>query len=551
MPRFRDVTIRTKLYGLAALSVVGFATVLGLGYHVITDYTVGGPVQERIALAKDLRGEQAAPKIFLGPSYICLREMRSQKDPEAVKKLIERYHQREKLYHERHAYWAGVLPAGAVRDYLEGPVHQPTGEYFRLARKEYLPLIGKEDMASREKAATLLNDRISPLFHQHWRATDTFSDMVEQYVRDEEQRAEEQTRFWRRVMTAVGLGSGLLIVAVGLVTARSIVRSTHLLLGRVNEMAGGASDLTARVAVDSRDEMGQLAAGVNALIAKIQSLVQRVREASMQLLSTAAQVAATAQRQGATVQGLGSSTAEIAAAVREISATGKALAGTMAEVDQRADQAATLASGGRDRLAGVERDMQQLVASTDSVSARLAAIRDKADSINVVVTTITKVADQTNLLSINAAIEAEKAGELGRGFLVVAREIRRLADQTAVATLDIETIVRHMQDAVSAGVMQMDKFSDEVRGGVRRVAEINGQTGRIIEEVQGLSDRFGSVNEGMRNQSVGAEQISEAMGQVTAGTQQTQAAAEELSTAAAHLRRAVESLNQEVAQFTV
>ena len=86
--------------------------------------------------------------------------------------------------------------------------------------------------------------------------------------------------------------------------------------------------------------------------------------------------------------------------------------------------------------------MKQLVESTASVSAKLGMIREKADSINAVVTTITKVADQTNLLSINAAIEAEKAGEYGRGFLVVAREIRRLADQTAVATLDIETMVQ-------------------------------------------------------------------------------------------------------------
>jgi methyl-accepting chemotaxis protein WspA len=169
----------------------------------------------------------------------------------------------------------------------------------------------------------------------------------------------------------------------------------------------------------------------------------------------------------------------------------------------------------------------------------------------MVVTTITKVADQTNLLSINAAIEAEKAGEYGRGFLVVAREIRRLADQTAVATLDIETIVRHMQDAVSAGVMQMDKFSGEVRAGVQRVAEISGQTGQIIEEVQALSDRFRSVNEGMRNQSVGAAQINEAMGQVTAGAQQTQTALEEFNKATMHLRQSVEVLNQEVAQFTV
>src|SRR4029077_12542563 len=149
------------------------------------------------------------------------------------------------------------------------------------------------------------------------------------------------------------------------------------------------------------------------------------------------------------------------------------------------------------------------------------------ENINLVVSTITKVADQTNLLSINAAIEAEKAGEYGRGFLVVAREIRRLADQTAVATLDIESMVRHMQDAVSAGVMQMDKFSGEVRQGLGRIQEIHGQTGQIIAEVQSLTALFEAVNEGMHQQSIGAQQISEAMSQMTESSRQTASSLEE------------------------
>jgi methyl-accepting chemotaxis protein WspA len=195
--------------------------------------------------------------------------------------------------------------------------------------------------------------------------------------------------------------------------------------------------------------------------------------------------------------------------------------------------------------------MKELMESTGSISAKLGIIREKAENINAVVTTITKVADQTNLLSINAAIEAEKAGEYGRGFLVVAREIRRLADQTAVATLDIESMVRLMQDAVSAGVMQMDKFSGEFRSGTDRVAQINSQTGQIIAAVEGLTDRFHEVNEGMRSQKTAARQINEAMVPVASGTKETQVSLEEFIKATAYLRQSVELLNQEVAQFNV
>jgi methyl-accepting chemotaxis protein WspA len=207
---------------------------------------------------------------------------------------------------------------------------------------------------------------------------------------------------------------------------------------------------------------------------------------------------------------------------------------------------APAASGG-----GTGRAMRQLVESAGSISSKLAATREKADNITQVVTTITKVAGQTNLPSTNAASEAEKAGEHGRGFRVVARKIRRLADQTAVATLDIESMVRLTQGTVPAGVMQVDQFGEEVCSGVGRVAGVNGQTGQIIAGVAALGDRFGSVNEGMSSQAVGAHQINEAMGSIAANVRQTSAALEELNKATHHLRASIEQLNQEIASFKV
>ena len=178
--------------------------------------------------------------------------------------------------------------------------------------------------------------------------------------------------------------------------------------------------------------------------------------------------------------------------------------------------------------------MQQVMAAGASINAKLAVLNEKAGNINQVVTTITKVADQTNLLSLNAAIEAEKAGEYGRGFAVVATEIRRLADQTAVATYDIEQMVKEMQSAVSAGVMGMDKFSEEVRRGVGEVHQVSAQLGEIIQQVQALTPRFEAVNEGMQAQSTGAQQISDALAQLGEAARQT----------AESLRQSTEAIEQ-------
>jgi methyl-accepting chemotaxis protein WspA len=193
--------------------------------------------------------------------------------------------------------------------------------------------------------------------------------------------------------------------------------------------------------------------------------------------------------------------------------------------------------------------MQQLQQGTVSISTRLGAIREKTSDISGVVTTITKIADQTNLLSINAAIEAEKAGDQGLGFMVLAREIRRLADQTAAATLDIEQMVRHMQSAVSAGVMEMDGFAAQVERGVGVTAQVGTQLGQIIGQVKSLSERFDAVNHGMRSQSQGARQISEAMTQLMAGAQAGADALPEFNASIAGLRDAADSLTQEISRF--
>ena len=247
----------------------------------------------------------------------------------------------------------------------------------------------------------------------------------------------------------------------------------------------------------------------------------------------------------------GESSSQIAAATRQISTTGTELTRTMLDVEKAVEQTAVLAGGTRANLASVDSTIRELAEATTSIASKLAAISERAAEINGVVTTIAKVADQTNLLSVNAAIEAEKAGEQGRGFLVVAREIRRLADQTAGATLDIELMVREMQSAVGAGVMEMDRFAEKVRRGVDEVVASSRQMGQIIEQVSANAERYRTVSTGMTSQSQGASTISESMGTLSSAAKRTVETAEEFGRTATELQRASLVLRQSVGAFTL
>jgi len=368
-------------------------------------------------------------------------------------------------------------------------------------------------------------------------------------VKQDAKEAFALVNFQRAAIIGLSLATILGVTIAALAVARTLSAPIRTAVDVARQVAGG--DLRADVGVTSDDETGALLTAIQTMTNDLRGLIGRIQTSSVALISTATAIQATSSEQQQVIADYGASTSEAVAAVKEISVTSQELVRTMTEVNDMAAQTGTMAAEGRGNLVGMDATMRQLAESTSSFGAKLATISERAANINLAVTTITKVADQTNLLSINAAIEAEKAGEYGLGFLVVAREIRRLADQTAVASLDIERMVKEMQYAVSAGVMEMDKFSEQVRGGVREIGDISGKLGDIIGAVQGITGRFGQVTEGMRAQSQGADQIREAMVRLAEGASRTAASLDDFNKATTHLREAVGDLKQEVSRFTI
>ena len=360
-----------------------------------------------------------------------------------------------------------------------------------------------------------------------------------------------QSTFW--VLTGLILGP-LTAVIFGLYFSNTIAKPLGAKIRGVVTVAEqiSAGDLTTSVPVtDDKDEIGKLLAAFRTMTQSLNSLISQVQQSGIQVTSSATQIAASGKQLEATVQEQVASTNEVVATAKEIAATSGELVRTMDAVGEMAQATATAAGAGQKDLVRMEATMIQLADATSAISAKLGAISEKANNINSIVTTITKVADQTNLLSLNAAIEAEKAGEYGLGFAVVAREIRRLADQTAVATLDIEQMVKEMQSAVSSGVMSMDKFTQEVSRGVEDIRHISAQIAQIIERVQALTPRFEAVNQGVEAQSTGATLISDAMVQLSEASSQTAQSLREINSAIGQLNEAAQGLRREISRFQV
>ena len=583
---FKNLRVKFKLMLFVELFAVVFLIFGWYTFDTIGLVKVNGEIYQDILKSKGLITDLSALAEKMDESYFLAQRLIESKNPAEIAVLIDKINALADGYQTRLQNRIQQAPTSKLHSLIEGPVNAEAVNFFQVLQTQVVPAIQKSDLAG---ARALLRESLSVEFKGHAQQIEKALELANKESLEKEQKARFIVDERRIILITLGVGSFLFaLFFVAFPVARGITRPLAEIELAAKKIATG--DLDCRIVHQSDDEFGSLAESFRRTITYIQeaaavsdslsrgdltvsvaprseddilgkslksmthslgSLIGKIKQSSIQLMSTATEIAATSKQQEGTVVDFGASTNQIASAVKEISATASELTKTMSDLAQVASHTGEMADSGRTNLTTLESTMSQLAEATGSISSKLYTISEKAHDINMVVTTITKVADQTNLLSVNAAIEAEKAGEYGGGFLVVAREIRRLADQTAVATLDIEQTVQQMQSAVTSGVMEMDRFSAQVRRDVGEMRSISAQFTQIIESVQAVLEQFRTVSEGMRSQSMGAQQISQAMIQHSVGARQTAASQKDFNKSTEHMHEAVKGLREELSRFHV
>jgi methyl-accepting chemotaxis protein WspA len=536
----KNLSIRVLLIGSFA---VVLAAMLAMG---IFAYTRLAEIEREAAVVE----QQSTPGIFTGAQlsvawaqrfsllegHILLDTGAARQDlEEKLQANLADIQRLSRSYQDQQGNAGGREQIAALR-VLEEPFGAAEAELLRFSREDR----DGDARATLQARLVPVNARLQALLQRMMDANKREADLSTRQI----VASSDQAQIGMLVSLAV---AALLALACGSLLFRAVTTPLTRLVEAAERMRDG--DFSGRVAQWRQDEFGVLTSAFNRMVEDLTGLIGQVQRSSIQVSTSITETAATSREQQATANEIAATTSEIGATSREISATSRELVRTMEDVSAVAEHAAGMAGEGRAGLVRMEEMMRQVAAAAGSINAKLGVLNEKAGNINQVVVTITKVADQTNLLSLNAAIEAEKAGEYGRGFGVVATEIRRLADQTAVATYDIEQMVRDIQSAVSAGVMGMDKFSEEVRRGMGEIQQVGGQLSAIIEQVQGLAPRFESVNEGMQAQAVGAGQISDALAQLSDAVTQTVESLHQSSQAIDELNQVAAGLRGSITRF--
>jgi methyl-accepting chemotaxis protein WspA len=400
-----------------------------------------------------------------------------------------------------------------------------------------------------EKLDTFTDKKLSPLGEMYTEKISKMSKESLAHIEDEYKISQQRFSMAKQTFIFILLASVILSGVLSFL----IIRGISLPLSRITRAIKSLSHghVSEKVSYDREDEFSILINGFNQMSTYLSDLISEIERSGIQVTSSITEIAATIKQQETTVNEQAATSNEIAASTTKIAATAESLMDTMANVTDMAQNTAMAASQSHYRLSNINSIMKKMEESSQSIVAKLSILSDKANIIAGVTKTINKIADQTNLLSLNAAIEAEKAGEYGAGFSVVATEIRRLADQTAVATFDIEQMVSEVRSSVASGVMNIEKFAEDVRRGFQEVQISSNQVSQVIDQVQALRPPIESVNEGIAAQSLGAKQISESVYQLNEAAQQTAESVTQTSQTIFQLNKAALILRDSVAKFKV
>ncbi|MBA5868744.1 MAG: DUF3365 domain-containing protein [Nitrospira sp. CR2.1] len=344
----------------------------------------------------------------------------------------------------------------------------------------------------------------------------------------------------------------MLLMLITYMLLRSLILQPMAKMSEISrDIAKGEGDLTKRVPADGSDEIAQMGKYFNEFIEKLQNMIKKVAHVTDKVASASVELSATAEEISKGTDTLTSRASQTAAAVEEMNATVGQVAQNSGKAAGLAQETVNTAQEGGTVVTSTISGMQQLSEAVTSSATIISDLGKSSDQIGEIVRTIEDIADQTNLLALNAAIEAARAGEQGRGFAVVADEVRKLAERTTKATKEIGDMIRQIQQDTRGAVESMQQGTQKVTAGVDLVNKTGDALSQIVRMVSESADMIRQIAVASEEQSVATQQIASDIENVAKVTKESSSGAHESAKASHDLSQLAVELQGIVGGFKI
>ena len=558
--KFSTMKLSAKMSLLVIVSILGLFISSLSSFIILQKLKVNGPLYKDIVQGKDLAADILPPPEYIIESYLVLQRLENETQPGKQQGYVKEFAKLKADYEERHVYWKKELPEGEIKKILIDDSYGPAATFYKIAEDVFIPAVLKGDKATAE---AVRKNRLESDYVSHRVFIDKLVELVNKKCAVMEGDAAVILRQSLIAIFVVNTLTLVFIIVIGVYIARSIIGPVKKGVLFANKIADG--DLTQTVSVTSQDEIGELSTALNQMAANLKKLITEISVGVSTLASSATELTAVSTQMTIGAGQTSSSITGIATAAQQMSGKMLSVAAAMEQSTTNVHSVSCATDEMTSTIGEISRTSsrahtitEEAVTQAGEVSGKVVELGRAAMEIGKVSETIAAISAQTNLLALNATIEAARAGAAGKGFTVVASEIKMLAQQTARATEGIREKIENIQSSTQETVEDISRISQTIQEVNELISStavaIDQQTtvttdiaGNIAHAAQGFQD----VNTNVAQVTGAAETIADDIASANSAVADFSTSSQQIEISAEDLSRLAEQLKDMAGRFRI